>query len=50
MLPVLVPVVTHLTELSYVANGPTANADVFIKIILKNLFIFLKMPHQQFNF
>ena len=35
MLPVLVPVVTHLTEISYVANGPTVNADVSIKIILK---------------
>ena len=54
MLPVLVPVVTHLTEISYVANGPTVNADVSIKIILKkatsdknnikisNLIIFLK--------
>ena len=42
MLPVLVPVVTHLTELSYVANGPTVNVDVFIKIILKKLLIFLK--------
>ena len=29
------PTVTHLTEISYVANGPTVNADVSIKIILK---------------
>ena len=35
MLPVLVPVITHLTEISYVANGPTVIADVCIKIILK---------------
>ena len=32
------------------ANGPTINADVSIKIILKNIFSFLKMPRQQFNF
>ena len=50
MLFVLVPTVTHLTEISYMANGPTVNADVSIKIILKKIFAFLKMPHQQFNF
>ena len=49
-LPVLVPVVTHLTEISYVANGSTVNANVSIKIILKKIFAFLKMPCQQFNF
>ena len=32
------------------ANGPTINADMSIKIILKNIFSFLKMPRQQFNF
>ena len=32
------------------ANGPTVNANMSIKIILKKLFTFLKMPHQQFNF
>ena len=48
-LPVLVPVVTHLTEISYVANGSTVNANVSIKIILKKIFAFLKMPCQQFN-
>ena len=42
----MVPTVTHLTEISYVANSPTVNADVSIKII----FEFLKMPRQQFNF
>ena len=47
---VLVFIVTHLTEISYVANIPTVNADVSIKIILKKLFTFLKMPHWQFNF
>ena len=35
MLPVLVSAVTHLIEISYVANSPTVNADVAIKIILK---------------
>ena len=34
-LPVLVPVVTYLTKIFYVANSPTVNADVSIKIILK---------------
>ena len=47
---VLVPTVTHLTEISYVANGPTVNTDVSIKIILKKIFTFLKMLRQQFNF
>ena len=42
--------VTHLTEISYVTNGPTVNTDVSIKIILKKIFVFLKMPRQQFNF
>ena len=37
MLPVLVPVVTHLTEISFVANGPTVITDVSIKIILKKV-------------
>ena len=50
MLSVLVPTVTHLTKISYVTNGPTVNADMSIKIILKKLFTFLKMPPQQFNF
>ena len=50
MLSVLVLAVTHLTEISYVANGPTVNADVSIKIILKKIFAFLKMLRQQFNF
>ena len=50
MLPVLVSAVTHLTEISYVANGSTVNADVSIKIIIKRIFVFLKMPRQQFNF
>ena len=36
---VLVPAVTHLTEISYVANGPTVNASVSIKIILKNIYL-----------
>ena len=35
MLPILVPAITYLIEISYVANGPTVNADVSIKIILK---------------
>ena len=30
--------------LIYVTNGLTVNADVSIKIILKKLFTFLKMP------
>ena len=34
---------------SVVANSPTVNADVSIKIILKKIFTFLKMTHQQFN-
>ena len=42
MLPVLVPVVTHLTEISFVANGPTVITDVSIKIILKKYLHFLK--------
>ena len=50
MFPILVLAVTHLTEISYVANGPTINADVSIKIILKKIFAFLKMPRQQFKF
>ena len=36
--------------MSYVANGSTVNANMSIKIILKKLFTFLKMPPQQFNF
>ena len=32
------------------ANGSTVNANVSIKIILKKIFAFLKMPCQQFNF
>ena len=39
-LPVLVLVVTHLTEISYMANDPTINANVSIKIILKKIYIF----------
>ena len=35
MLPILILAVTHLTEISYVANSPIVNADVPIKIILK---------------
>ena len=31
------------------ANGPTVNTDVSIKIILKKIFTFLKMTQQQFN-
>ena len=31
------------------ANGSTVNANVSIKIILKKIFAFLKMPCQQFN-
>ena len=50
MLPVLVPTVTHLTEIAYMANGQTVNDNVSIKIIFKKIFAFLKMPRQQFNF
>ena len=46
MLLVLVLAVTHLIEISYVANGPIVNADMSIKIILKKIFAFLKMPRQ----
>ena len=35
MLPILILAVTHLTDISYVANSPIVNADVPIKIILK---------------
>ena len=44
------PAITHLTKKSYVANDLTVNADVSIKIILKKIFAFLKMPRQQFKF
>ena len=50
MLLVMVPAITHLIEISYVANGLIVNADVSIKIILKKIFAFLKMPRQQFKF
>ena len=46
MFSVLVSTVTHLIEIFYVSNGSTVNTDVFIKIILKKIFAFLKMPHQ----
>ena len=39
----MVPAVTYLTEIAYVANGPTINVDLSIKIILKkNIYIFKK--------
>ena len=48
---ILILTITHLTEISYVTNGLTyvtnsltVNADISIKIILKKLFTFLKIP------
>ena len=46
----MVPAVTYLIEIAYVANGPTVNADLSIKIILKKIFTFLKKMPMNYMF